>query len=156
MSLIPNNAIGNATTSNSTVSTSDGVLISINGGFSTQYVGEWVEVGGLSNLTIQCQSTDYGLTPDSNVGSALITVEIANGVYPNFIIDNQLGAFRVDQFLVPLTSNQTGYPSSAITRNTRINSKFVRFKVDFPNPSTLAPAPAKHYIKLYVNMMISA
>lgn len=156
MSLIPNNTIGSTTKNNSSVAKSEGVLIGINSSYDTSYTSGWLEVGGMSNLTIQCQSTDFGLTPDSNVGSALITVEIANGVYPNFIIDNNLGGFRIDRFLVPLTDDQNNYPSSGIVRTYQPNSKFVRYKVNFPNESSLAPSPAKHYIKLYVNMLASA
>jgi len=154
MSLIPNNTIGNATNSNSSLSFSAGVLIgTAPTGFDTDYQSEWLEVSGMSNLLVQCQSTDFGLTPDSTVGSAYIIIEVANGVYPSFIINNQLGGFIVDRFLVPLTNDRPDYPSSAITRNYNINSKFVRIFVGFPNINALV---GNQYAKLYVNLLASA
>jgi hypothetical protein len=154
MSLITNNSLGNNVSTNATVMFSEGILIgTAPTGWQPNFRSEWIDIGGLSKLVVQCQSTDLGLTPDSTVGSVYVTIEIANGVYPNFLSVSSLGAFRLDKFIVPLTDNNAVYPSSQIVRELQANSKFVRILVNFLDYSSLV---GSQYAKLYVNLLASS
>lgn len=153
MSLIPNNSIGNSVNSNAIVTFTDLAHIgTVPTGLDTNYQTGWIEVGGMSNLTVVIQGTDNGLTPDSTVGSALVTVQAANGVPPALLISSNLYPFRIDEFLCPMT-NTGGYVSSAITRTYRTNSKFVQILIQFPDFSSLV---GNQYIKTYLSVMASA
>jgi len=155
MPLIPSNSLGNTVNTNAEVSSSDGILIgTASTGFPTSFTSSWLETSGMSKISIQCQSTDRALTPDSTVGSVVVTVEIANGVYPNFVSINTLGAYRIDQFLVPMTNTEATYPSSAIYREyNQVGSKYVRYTVTFTN---LAGLVGNQYAKLFVTLMASS
>ncbi len=155
MSLIPNNSLGNSVVTKANASFSVGVNIgTASTGFPTTFTSDWIDIGGMSNIAIQSQGTSNGLTPDSTVGSALITVEVSSGTFPAFIISNALGAFRLDRFLAPLTENDNTYTSSEIFRNyVNPSFKFMRVSVDFTDIGSLV---GNQYIKTYINLTATA
>lgn len=153
MSFIPNNSSGNAVVSDASVFFEKAVVISGAFGIPSTYTSDFIRIQGLPNIALTANGSADGSSPDypdSTVGSALVTLEIASGNSGEFESGIGLSSQKLGEWLCPLTDSAT-FDVPTLYQFVQCSAKFIRIKVNFLPNQISATTVAKLYVRLHAS-----